>query len=64
MLTGHEPFVRMQRSKSHLKTCMPQILKPSLDCVVAASLALHHTQPNTSTEPWSRGKGFMSRDLR
>ncbi len=26
--------------RQHLKTCMPQILKPSLDCVVAASFAL------------------------
>ncbi len=27
-------------ARPHLKTCMPQILKPSFDCVVAASLAL------------------------
>ena len=36
----------------HLKTCMPQILKPSLDCVVDASFALLqkdlHAQPSSS----------------
>lgn len=35
----HPPVVDTVTA-AHLKTCMPQILKPSFDCVVAASFAL------------------------